>query len=160
MLTERAQSAAIVEPLSNGHVAKTPTDSSHKPSLLPFPLGRQLSAVQEVRTLSPGTERGHRHTPSASSIKIQTKIPQAKGKSTASLPASPAVGGLSANSNGSSAPRKDVDNANSINASSWQIPKTKKRNKKKTVKSENDAPSINSAGGEFLPVSENERKGG
>ena len=79
-VTEETPPRSITEPMVNGKHSDRSTASSHKASVLPYPLGRQLSAVQEVRTPSPGQERGHLSSLSVSSMKSPSRVNQSKPK--------------------------------------------------------------------------------
>ncbi|ETN40376.1 uncharacterized protein HMPREF1541_04653 [Cyphellophora europaea CBS 101466] len=154
-------------PLTNGHAVKYPQVVSdmgtceeatavteqphyagHKPSHTAWSLPRQLSAVQEVRTPSPGFELS---PPSMGSPFVGGS--QREGKQSPLVPRETNNTGLATRTNGVTA----VSN----NASSWQTSSNRKKHrKKKATKSENDASTTNASGGDFLPVDEAQRKGG
>jgi hypothetical protein len=143
--------------LPNGNLAyhfdRQNLDQAQKPDSLPWPLGRQLSAVQEVRTPSPGLDRSGVPASPTSTLLQQT---QAKIRRDDSKKNSPSISALSPRPNGISGVATGPEGASAVTQSSWQTQK-KRRNKKKTVKSENDAQD---SGGEILPLDETQRKGG
>ena len=126
-------------------------EQTTKPSFLPWSLGRQLSAVEEVRTPSPGVP--------ASPTSLLRQQGQLKAKKDDSKKSSPEIGTLSPRPNGVPVPPSGHDGALPVTQSSWQTPR-KRRSKKKTVKSENDAQGINESGGDYMPLDESQRKGG
>lgn len=130
-----------------------------------WPLDRQLSSVEEVRTPSPRVE-GFNESHSPKSSRGPTSQNQA-------LPPAEAVilngieheqdfdRPLASRTNvpvGSSA-QAQISTVLVNGTSGWQTQK-KKRKTKKTVKSENDAQTLNVSGGESLPADETLRKGG
>ncbi len=129
-----------------------------KPTFLPWSLGRQLSVVQEVRTPSPGLDRGT-GAPASPTLIVKQQF-QTKEKKNDSKRSSLDIGASSPRPNGGQSTHTEHDGASAATQSSWQTPK-KRRNKKKTVKSENDGQQgINDSGGEFLPLDQSQRKGG
>ncbi|EXJ72013.1 uncharacterized protein A1O5_04516 [Cladophialophora psammophila CBS 110553] len=127
-------------------------------------LDRQLSSVEEVRTPSPRVEtfngegsfpkqsKGHTGQDERSS-NGQTMLANGEERDFARPLASRTNGTAGSSGHGpSSAPNANVP-------SGWQMQK-KKKNKRKTVKSENDAQTSNLALGEILPADESLRKGG
>ena len=142
------------EAYRNGH----PTlEQNGKPAILPWSMGRQLSAVQEVRTPSPGFDRGSLLPASPTSIARQQL--QSRSKKDSSQKSSPDIGTLSSRTNGIPTAGLGQNGAASATQTSWQTQK-KRRNKKKTVKSENDAQGMNESGGDSMPLDESQRKGG
>jgi len=115
-----------------------------------WPLDRQLSAVEEVRTPSPRVEtfisEARDHT--------EDDDPTPRGDA-ARLNGQDHIGDkpLSPRTNGA------VSGLNSSGSSAWQMQKKKKK-PRKTVKSENDVQALNFSGGEALPANESLRKGG
>ena len=132
-------------------------EKTMKPTFLPWSLGRQLSAVQEVQTPSPGLDQGVGSPKSPTSTLKQQMM--SKMRDDDSKRSSPDIGTLSSRPNGIQLTSTGLEGASAAVQSSWQTQK-KRRNKKKTVKSENDAQSINDSGGEFMPIDESQRKGG
>lgn len=131
---------------------------------IPRPLDRQLSAVEEVRTPSPRVEtfntKGISPTRSKDHVDQDDRGPlevagsmngegpdhgNPLGSRTNGMVGSPNQGGISA--------------PNASGSTGWQTQK-KKKTKRKTVKSENDAHTLNVSGGEALPADEALRKGG
>lgn len=131
-----------------------------------WPLDRQLSSVEEVRTPSPRVETFNSDTNSPKVVNAPASQNQ-----TSSSAVSLAVNGgeipgdldkpLAPRTNGIVGPLSPASNgAVHVNGTSgWQTQKKKRKNKK-TVKSENDAHALNVAGGESLPADESLRKGG
>lgn len=131
---------------------------------LPRPLDRQLSAVEEVRTPSPRVETFT--TKGISPIRTQEHVNQDDRKP-------PGVAGpvngeghdhgspLGSRPNGmvGSPNQGGISAPNASGSTGWQTQK-KKKTKRKTVKSENDAQTLNISGGEALPADEALRKGG
>jgi hypothetical protein len=161
--------------LANGHIERPPkrqavvngrevteygplaSEKATKPTLLPWSLGRQLSAVQEVRTPSPGLDRGNA-TPASLTSNARHQG-HSKAKPSDSNGASQDLVALFPRPNGITASDTAQDGASAPKPSSWQTQK-KKKNKKKTVKSENDVQGLNDSGGEVMPREESQRKGG
>jgi hypothetical protein len=166
---EKALTPAIegfhqASPVMNGHLRKQTDLNSHPPSCQDSPsragmsypghkmaptawaLPRQLSAVQEVRTPSPGFELSPPMTSpfAAAAPKEGKSSPLATRDSGNAMAARP---------NGVPQPIS--------NGSTWQTTgNRKKHRKKKTTKSENDAGTTNAAGGDVLPLDDTQRKGG
>ena len=159
VMNGRPESVSTSKPMTNGTGLShdhTSLEQTLKPTLLPWTLGRQLSAVQEVRTPSPSLDRSNGVLVSPTSATFLQNQP--KAKKTDSKQSSPNVGTLSPRPNG--VPTSPVvTEGGTTMQSSWQMPK-KKKNRKKTVKSENDANGINDFGGDCMPLEESERKGG
>ena len=131
-----------------------------RPSLGAWKPGRQLSSVQEVLTPSPGQEKSNALSPVNKSPGFaQGQFTPASPKSTKTTPPNPGSGPLALKANGGASPVVAAEGAAPTIGTSWQTQK-KKKNKKKTVKSENDASAINAAGGDSLPVDESQIKGG
>jgi hypothetical protein len=131
--------------------------SQVKPTTLPWSLGRQLSAVEEVRTPSPGLESLYGAPISPTRAKMEAL--QIKNRQEDKAKAIADSAALSSRSNGVAPGVQGADTGPAVTPSSWQTQK-KKNNKKKTVKSENDSKGMNESGGEFMPVDESQRKGG
>nr|KAK5440159.1 hypothetical protein LTR18_008096 [Exophiala xenobiotica] len=130
-----------------------------------WPLDRQLSSVEEIRTPSPRAEafKSEAQSPRAVGAKdpdqslTEGEMAAPNGGSpehTSEEPLSPMTNG-SVYTPGSGAAVK----SNLGTPSGWQTQKKKKKNRK-TVKSENDAQALNAIGGETLPADEALRKGG
>lgn len=131
-----------------------------------WPLERQLSSVEEVRTPSPRGEGFPPKTPSpratfmdkyrsdVSPEKESLGMPGESPENSLKQPLSPRTNG-SVSTPGSNLPPPPSGGANTR----WQTQKKKKKNKK-TVKSENDAQASKLTGGEALPADESLRKGG
>lgn len=132
-------------------------DPPVKPALLPWSFGRQLSAVQEVRTPSPGLDALYGAPASPTSTIRQPGHSRAKKDD--SKRDSLDMGTLSPRPNGVPVTGAGVETGVTTTQSSWQTQK-KKKNKKKTVKSENDAQAMNESGGDYMPTDESQRKGG
>jgi hypothetical protein len=115
-----------------------------------WPLDRKLSSVEEIRTPSPRVETFNPQGSSPPGVNGAAGLADAEERP----PPSPLAAWPNGHS-GSSGPLPP--NANG--ASGWQTQK-KKKNKRKTVKSENDAQPLNRAGGDELPSDESLRKGG
>ena len=130
-----------------------------RPSLSAWKPGRQLSSVQEVLTPSPGQEKSNALSPvNKSSSFTQGQLPAASPKSTKTASPNPGSGPLVSKANGDASLLVAGEGAAPTNGTSWQIPK--KKNRKKTVKSENDASAINAAGGDSFPADKAQLKGG
>ncbi|OAL24370.1 hypothetical protein AYO22_05746 [Fonsecaea multimorphosa] len=127
-------------------------------------LDRQLSSVEEVRTPSPRVEKfnGESSLPKEGKGHSGQDVPSSNGETVLvngedrdiARPLATRTNGTAASSNqgSNSAP-------NTSGSSAWQTQK-KKKNKRKTVKSENDAQTSNLSVGETLPADESLRKGG
>lgn len=139
------------------HGGHTSAEQPVKPALLPWSFGRQLSAVQEVRTPSPGLDA--RYGVPASPTSTIRQAGQSKPKKDDSKRGSPETGTLSPRPNGVAVTATGPEGSQPTSQSSWQTQK-KKKNKKKTVRSENDAQALNESGGDYLPRDELLRKGG
>ncbi|RMZ88629.1 hypothetical protein DV736_g4141, partial [Chaetothyriales sp. CBS 134916] len=150
--TAEPSPAILAEPMANGRIDTTQTDEGSKPSLLPYPLGRQLPAVQEAQTAISGAK-------GTSSLESQTKVGLGKenGSPTGLRLAVRALPAEADGANGETRQSSDLDTAS---ASSWQVPKSKRRPKPKTIKSANNGASVNVDGGDLLPLNARERKGG
>jgi hypothetical protein len=130
-----------------------------------WPLDRQLSSVEEIRTPSPRAEAFKCEAQSSRAVGAkdpdqsltEEEMAAPNGGSpehTSEEPLSPMTNG-SVYTPGSGAAAK----SNLGTPSGWQTQKKKKKNRK-TVKSENDAQALNAIGGETLPADEALRKGG
>lgn len=118
-----------------------------KSGLTAWALPRQLSAVQEVRTPSPGFDLSAQM---ASPFMLGS---HREGKSSPLATRETSNTGLAIQTNGAGQP--------SNNGSSWQTSSSRKKHrKKKTTKSENDIGAVNPAGGDILPLDDSQRKGG
>ncbi|KAH0846669.1 PAP/25A associated domain family [Fonsecaea pedrosoi] len=130
-------------------------------------LDRQLSSVEEVRTPSPRVEKfdGESSLPKDIKGHPSQNGPSSDGQTIlvngehrdATRPLASRTNGTSGSSNHGSSHVNSVPNAGG--PSGWQTQK-KKKNKRKTVKSENDAQTSNPSVGETLPADESLRKGG
>lgn len=129
-----------------------------------WPLDRQLSSVEEVRTPSPRVEG---FNPECLSPKFGGSAGQGQGLEEAvdtaanGHVAEPVSRPLASRPNGSVGSSEATANSTigPAPAGSWQTQKKKRKNKK-PMKSENDAPFLNVSGGESLPADESLRKGG
>ncbi len=126
-----------------------------------WPLDRQLSSVEEVRTPSPrvetfgsvGSSPIARNSHDGSRSIGATTLKNGGDHSLEN----PLVSRTNGTAGGSAQGTSSLLNASV--PSGWQMPK-KKKNKRKMVKSENDAQMMNPAEGEALPADESMRKGG
>ncbi|EXJ79662.1 hypothetical protein A1O3_07942 [Capronia epimyces CBS 606.96] len=128
-----------------------------------WPLDRQLSSVEEVRTPSPRVEGFNRECLSpkfAGSTSQDQSLGEAEGTANGDA-AGPGPRPLAARPNGSVGSSEPTTNSTAgvSSANDWQTQKKRRKNKK-TVKSENDAHLLNISGGESLPADESLRKGG
>lgn len=126
--------------------------ASQKVGMTAWSLPRQLSAVQEVRTPSPGFEM---------SPPMPSPFPTGghkEGKPSPLVPRDSSFNDLAVRTNGVS---PNGVNAPPNNGSSWQTSNNRKKHRKKrTTKSETDASTVNAAGGDMLPLDQTQRKGG
>ena len=121
-----------------------------------WPLDRQLSSVEEVRTPSPRVEtfnleslgRLEGQDPTLGGVTART-TGEEHGRDRP----------LAERTNGGMGASAPLSALNPSGGSAWQTQK-KKKQKRKTVKSENDAKTVNLSGGEALPADESLRKGG
>jgi hypothetical protein len=120
-----------------------------KASGIAWPLDRQLSSVEEIRTPSPRAETFNSEGSSPTGVKDQHGLMNGGGHVLENL--------FSSRPNGVSGP--SGQGAANGGSTVWQTQK-KKKSKRKTVKSENDAQMLNLGGGEALPADESLRKGG
>ncbi|RMZ78561.1 hypothetical protein DV738_g3819, partial [Chaetothyriales sp. CBS 135597] len=128
-------SALAAESMANGHIDTAPTDEGSKPSLLPYPLGRQLPAVQEVQTITSGAQGK----------------PSLEGRATVDLDRDAgsetrhnlAIRPLPVQNYGANGETKQSSGLDLNSTSSWQVPKSKRRPKTKTVKSEYGGAVVN-----------------
>ncbi|KAJ9612540.1 hypothetical protein H2200_004137 [Cladophialophora chaetospira] len=146
---------------SDDSTGMSPLGATKKTGGTAWPLDRQLSSVEEVRTPSPRVE----------TFGAVRSSPVLHNSSDASMPngaASSLHGGahglenpLASRTNGTTGSSAHATNSTLSTglASGWQMPK-KKKSKRKTVKSENDAQMLNMAEGEAVPADESLRKGG
>lgn len=121
-----------------------------------WPLDRQLSSVEEVRTPSPRVD-GYRSLTHSPEVTAKSGSPLLNGDG--ALHVHEKV--LSLRTNGS-VPTSGLalSSGNHINSNStWQTQKKKKKNKK-AVKPATEAQGLNILGGETLPANESLRKGG
>lgn len=129
-----------------------------------WPLDRQLSSVEEVRTPSPRVER---FDPESQSPRVGGPLEEhqivANGPSRTNNSDGSSQGSdkpLASITNGSLVSGQGLNSAVGAGTSnSWQTQK-KRRKSKKTVKSENDVQALNTTGGESLPADDSLRKGG
>ncbi|RVX69316.1 hypothetical protein B0A52_06910 [Exophiala mesophila] len=163
---------------SNGHVAthrvyesSTSDSASTKPSTLtersspissmdfsqsvPWPLDRQLSAVEEVRTPSP---RGAVFPKQGTSSKglVQSESSLVNGSGTEGNHDRPLA--LRANGTLTGTPPSATSGGSTVSA--WQTAKKKKHRNRKDTTSETDGQNIKVGAGEALPADDSQRKGG
>lgn len=121
-----------------------------------WPLDRQLSSVEEVRTPSPRVE-GYRSASNSPEVAAKSGSPLLNGDGAVHIQEK----ALGLRTNGtfptSGFALNSGNNVNSNNT--WQTQKKKKKNKK-AAKSDTDAQGLNISGGEALPADESLRKGG
>ncbi|KIW71091.1 hypothetical protein PV04_03299 [Phialophora macrospora] len=123
-----------------------------------WPIDRQLSSVEEVRTPPPRVET----VPCEGSSDQDDPMPrgatgltsQGYGLEHPLTSRTNGTGGIAGASAQGAGPALGAGGS-----SGWQMPK-KKKSKRKTVKSENDAQTVNLSSGEKLPADEFLRKGG
>ena len=152
ILTEDSQHAASRSE-SGGF---TSVGISRKSASGAWPLDRQLSSVEEVRTPSPRVE-GYRSTSNSPVMTAKSGSPLLNGDGAVHVQEKalgPRTNGTLPTSGLALNPGNHV---NSNNA--WQTQKKKKKNKR-AAKSDTDAQALNTSGGETLPVDESLRKGG
>lgn len=132
-------------------------------------LDRQLSSVEEVRTPSPRVEAfplvgqsprapqsaNQAEPAAASEAEAMTLANGHGGEHAVEKPLSPRTNDLMGDAVSSTTSAANVV----VATNGWQTQK-KKRRSKKAVKSENDAQTANTTGGETLPADESLRKGG
>ena len=127
----------------------------------PWPLDRPLSSVEEIRTPSPRADTFGSQASSPISDRDRNGRPHAAGAVLTNGELLDHDSSLTSRTNGTSTvpPQGMSSAAGSGQGSSWQTQK-KKKTKRKTVKSENDAQTLNHSGGETMPADESLRKGG
>ncbi|EXJ62684.1 hypothetical protein A1O7_03122 [Cladophialophora yegresii CBS 114405] len=123
-----------------------------------WPLDRQLSSVEEVRTPTPRVEtlNGGASPEQDDPMPSGATVLKSQGY-VHENPLASRTNGISGIASGF--PHDTGSALGAGGSSGWQMPK-KKKSKRKTVKSENDAQAVNLSGGETLPADEFLRKGG